>query len=94
MATKKTKKADTGEWPKVIRGSHSIRTEHEDGRVEFETIWEELVNDVNQALREYQVQQLESIDPDERTWYYDEYGTRRKKEETPKKKTKKVKDGK
>lgn len=48
MATKK----QTGE-PKVIRGSHSIRTEYPDGRVEFETIWEELVNDVNQALKEY-----------------------------------------
>ena len=39
--------------PIVIRGSHSIRTEYPDGRVEFETIWEELVNDVNQALREH-----------------------------------------
>jgi hypothetical protein len=39
--------------PVVIRGSHSIRTEYPDGRVEFETIWEELVNDVNAALREY-----------------------------------------
>lgn len=49
MATKK----QTGE-PKVIRGSHSIRTEYPDGRVEFETIWEDLVNDVNAALAEYE----------------------------------------
>ena len=44
--------------PIVIRGSHSIRTEYPDGRVEFETIWEELVNDVNQALREYSESKL------------------------------------
>lgn len=36
--------------PKVIRGSHSTRTEHPDGRVEFVTHWDELVRDVNDAL--------------------------------------------
>ena len=53
MATKK-KAVEVAEWPKVIRGSHSIRTEYEDGRVEFESNWEELCNDVNTALREYE----------------------------------------
>lgn len=36
--------------PKVIRGSHSTRTEYPDGRVEFVTHWDELVRDVNAAL--------------------------------------------
>ncbi len=48
MATKKQNNE-----PKITRGSHSIRTEYADGRVEFETIWEDLVNDVNAALNEY-----------------------------------------
>jgi hypothetical protein len=39
--------------PVVIRGSHSTRIEHPDGRVEFETHWDELVRDVNEALAEY-----------------------------------------
>lgn len=80
-------------WPKVVRGSHSIRTEYEDGRVEFETIWEDLVNDVNSALREYeskQLEQLESLDPAERSWYYDGHGVRRPKETTTKTKPAKI----
>lgn len=36
--------------PKVIRGSHSTRTEYPDGRVEFVTHWDELVRDVDAAL--------------------------------------------
>ena len=48
-----TKKKVVATEPVVIRGSHSIRTEYPDGRVEFETIWEELVNDVNAALNQY-----------------------------------------
>ena len=51
------------EEPIVIRGSHSIRTEYPDGRVEFETIWEELVNDVNQALREFSEGKLSEETP-------------------------------
>ena len=51
------------EEPIVIRGSHSIRTEYPDGRVEFETIWEELVNDVNQALRLYSEGKLSEETP-------------------------------
>jgi hypothetical protein len=47
---KKTKE----NWPKVIEGSHSVRTEYEDGRVEFVTDWEALKRDVSQALREYE----------------------------------------
>ena len=53
MATKKSKtKAVAGE-PVVIRGSHSTRTEYPDGRVEFETYWEELKRDVDAALAEF-----------------------------------------
>ena len=52
MAKTKTKEVSTE--PKIIRGSHSIRTEYPDGRVEFETIWEDLVKDVNAALAEYE----------------------------------------
>lgn len=45
----RTKKAVSAE-PKVIRGSHSTRTEYPDGRVEFETHWDELERDVKAAL--------------------------------------------
>ena len=46
---RKPKAAASGE-PKVIRGSHSTRTEYPDGRVEFETHWDELKRDVEEAL--------------------------------------------
>ena len=49
MAKAKTKSTE----PVVTVGSHSVRTVYPDGRVEFETVWEELVNDVNAAIREY-----------------------------------------
>ena len=39
--------------PKVIKGSHSIRTEYPDGRVEFESDWYKLKSDVEQALAEF-----------------------------------------
>jgi hypothetical protein len=53
--TEETKPRKTKEkWPKVIKGSHSIRTEYEDGRVEFVNDWEALKRDVSQALREYE----------------------------------------
>ncbi len=42
--------------PKIIRGSHSTRTEYPDGRVEFVTHWDELVRDVQLALAEYESQ--------------------------------------
>lgn len=42
------------EWPKVIKGSHSTRIEHEDGRVEFYTDWEALKRDVRNAILEYE----------------------------------------
>ena len=51
MAKAKTKSTE----PVVIRGSHSTRTEYPDGRVEFETHWDELKRDVEQALAEYQL---------------------------------------
>ncbi len=37
-------------WPKVIQGSHSTRTEYEDGRVEFVTDWKALQRDVREAI--------------------------------------------
>ncbi len=49
MARKK--KEETNEvWPKVIQGSHSTRTEYEDGRVEFVTDWDALQRDVREAI--------------------------------------------
>jgi hypothetical protein len=42
------------EWPKVTVGSHSTRTEYEDGRVEFVTDWEALKRDVKQAIEEFE----------------------------------------
>jgi len=40
----------TDNWPKVTVGSHSTRTEYEDGRVEFITDWEALQRDVREAI--------------------------------------------
>lgn len=51
--TTETKSKKT-KWPKVIEGSHSIRIEHENGRVEFTTDWDKLEKDVKQALRDYE----------------------------------------
>lgn len=56
MARKK-KTDDTAEqetWPKIIQGSHSTRTEYEDGRVEFVTDWEALKRDVKDAILKYE----------------------------------------
>lgn len=56
--TEETKPRKTKEkWPKVIEGSHSVRTEYEDGRVEFVTDWDALKRDVTQALREWENKQ-------------------------------------
>jgi hypothetical protein len=44
------KKKETAIDPTVIRGSHSTRIEHPDGRIEFETHWDELFRDVQAAL--------------------------------------------
>ena len=53
--TTETKPKKTKEkWPKIIEGSHSVRTEYEDGRVEFVTDWELLKRDVSQALRQWE----------------------------------------
>lgn len=50
MPAKKAKKSTE---PVIIRGSHSTRIEHPDGRVEFETHWDELKRDVEEALAEF-----------------------------------------
>lgn len=47
----KTKKV---KWPKVTVGSHSTRTEYEDGRVDFITDWEALKRDVRDAIASYE----------------------------------------
>lgn len=49
----KKKKA---EWPKVTVGSHSTRTEYEDGRVDFVTDWEALQKDVREAIAAYEAE--------------------------------------
>ncbi|CAB4128434.1 hypothetical protein UFOVP112_29 [uncultured Caudovirales phage] len=48
MATKKTKKADSE--PIVTIGSHSVRTQYPDGRVEFVVDDDKLRADVIEAL--------------------------------------------
>lgn len=53
MARKKKDDAVT-EWPKVTIGSHSVRTEYEDGRVDFVTDWEALKRDVREAILKYE----------------------------------------
>jgi uncharacterized protein YchJ len=45
-------------WPKVTIGSHSTRTEYEDGRVEFVTDWDALQRDVREAIADYERQKL------------------------------------
>ena len=37
-------------WPKIIKGSHSTRTEYENGQIEFVTDWDALQIDVRNAL--------------------------------------------
>lgn len=57
MASRRKKteeKAAQEVWPKVIQGSHSTRTEYEDGRVDFVTDWEALKRDVNEAIKEFE----------------------------------------
>lgn len=39
--------------PKVIQGSHSTRTEHPDGRIDFTIDWAKLAVDVNQAINDF-----------------------------------------
>ena len=50
MATRKKKELEVETWPKIIVGSHSTRTEYEDGRVELVTDWEALQRDVREAI--------------------------------------------
>ena len=45
-------------WPKVTVGSHSTRTEYEDGRVDFVTDWEALKRDVQEAIADYERKKL------------------------------------
>lgn len=71
MARKK--KEDTIEtWPKVTVGSHSTRTEYEDGRVDFTWDWEALQRDVREAIASVEGNTPEEVKPKR---------TRKKKEE-------------
>lgn len=54
---KKKKVKEKEVWPKVIQGSHSTRTEYEDGRVDFVTDWDALQRDVREALAAYELSQ-------------------------------------
>lgn len=51
-------KKKVNEEPKIIVGSHSVRTEYPDGRVEFESDWDKLKADVEAVLEEYATSQL------------------------------------
>lgn len=53
MATRKSKKEIDANDPVITVGSHSIRKEYADGRVEFESDWDKLKADVEAALAEY-----------------------------------------
>ena len=50
MATKKTKKSEVSGEPIVTVGSHSVRTQYPDGRVDFVVDDEKLRADVMEAL--------------------------------------------
>lgn len=50
MATRKKKELEVETWPKVTIGSHSTRTEYEDGRIDFVTDWDALQRDVREAI--------------------------------------------
>jgi hypothetical protein len=50
MKTSKKPSKHQATQPKIIQGSHSVRTEHPDGRVEFVTIWDKLLADVRAAI--------------------------------------------
>ncbi len=43
-------------WPKITVGSHSTRTEYEDGRVELVTDWDALQRDVREAIAAYEAE--------------------------------------
>lgn len=44
-------------WPKITKGTHSVLTEHEDGRVEMSWDWEQLNKEINDAIRECNIGQ-------------------------------------
>jgi hypothetical protein len=50
MKTSKKPSKHQATQPKIIQGSHSVRTEHPDGRVEFVTTWDKLLADVRAAI--------------------------------------------
>ena len=81
MAKTKTKKADTGSWPKVTVGSHLTVRTYEDGRTELEWDDEALMRDVQEALASVEPKKLKPA-------------VKAKVATAKKKMAKKVKDGK
>lgn len=63
MAPRKKKEETTETWPKVTVGSHSTRTEYEDGRVELVTDWEALQRDVREAIASVENKVQEEVKP-------------------------------
>lgn len=63
MATrkKKTESLNDQEWPKIEKGSHSTRIEHENGHIELVHDWEALANDINTALAQYESTNVQSL---------------------------------
>lgn len=57
---RKKKEEITETWPKVTVGSHSTRTEYEDGRVDFVWDWEALQRDVREAIALYETEKSTS----------------------------------
>ncbi len=47
-------------WPKVTVGSHSTRTEYEDGRIDFVTDWDALQRDVKEAIASVESKQTKN----------------------------------
>ena len=41
-------------WPKVIKGNHSTRIEHEDGKIEFIHDWDKLSAEVSLAIEKHE----------------------------------------
>lgn len=55
---RKKKSTETDQsWPKVVQGSHSTITTHEDGTTEIETNWTALAKDIDTAIAAYEKKQ-------------------------------------
>lgn len=48
------KKSQSTDWPKITKGVHTDRIEHEDGTVELVTDWDKLLTEVRTAIADYE----------------------------------------